>query len=57
MNKIFFALLFLLSCTAAFAQPENRWQQKVNYKMNIDVDAAKNRFTGKQRLEYSNNSR
>ena len=53
--------LFLLAvCTSAglqtIAQPENRWQQRVSYKMNIDVDAAKNRFTGKEHLEYSNNS-
>ncbi len=40
----------------SFAQPENRWQQRVSYKMNIDMDAAKNQFKGKQTLEYSNNS-
>ncbi|MBC7536391.1 MAG: M1 family metallopeptidase [Ferruginibacter sp.] len=37
------------------AQPE-RWQQRVKYTMNIDVDTTTNRFKGKQRLEYSNNS-
>jgi hypothetical protein len=37
------------------AQPI-RWQQRVKYTMNIDVDANKNRFTGKQKLEYTNNS-
>lgn len=37
------------------AQP-SRWQQRVKYTMNIDVDANKNRFTGKQKLEYTNNS-
>ena len=39
----------------SFAQPD-RWQQKVKYNMNIDMDVNTNRFTGKQRLEYSNNS-
>ncbi len=34
----------------------SRWQQRVKYTMNIDVDANKNRFTGKQKLEYTNNS-
>jgi len=38
-----------------YAQP-SRWQQRVKYTMNIDVDANKNRFTGKQKLEYTNNS-
>ena len=37
------------------AQP-SRWQQRVKYTMNIDVDANKNRFAGKQKLEYTNNS-
>jgi hypothetical protein len=39
----------------AVAQPD-RWQQSVKYNMNIDMDVNTNRFTGKQRLEYSNNS-
>ena len=34
----------------------SRWQQRVKYTMNIDVDANKNRFAGKQKLEYTNNS-
>lgn len=37
------------------AQP-NRWQQRVKYTMHIDMDVATNKFTGKQKLEYSNNS-
>ncbi len=40
---------------SSIAQP-NRWQQRVKYTMNIDVDAQTNRFTGKQKLEYTNNS-
>ncbi len=48
-------VLVLLVCNAN-AQPENRWQQKAVYKMNIDMDAAKNQFKGRQRLEYSNNA-
>jgi hypothetical protein len=32
------------------------WQQKVRYTMNIDLDVSTNRFTGKQKLEYTNNS-
>src|SRR5436189_5976825 len=32
------------------------WQQRVKYVMDIDVNAETNRFTGKQKLEYWNNS-
>jgi Peptidase family M1 domain len=56
MNKIaLFTLLTLVSFNT-IAQPENRWQQRVSYNMIIDMDAAKNQFKGKQKLEYSNNS-
>ncbi len=37
------------------AQPD-RWQQRVKYTMNVDVDVNTNRFNGKQKLEYTNNS-
>ncbi len=49
-------MLLVFAGTTALAQPENRWQQRVNYKMTVDVDAVKNQFKGKQTLEYSNNS-
>ncbi len=32
------------------------WQQRVKYDMTIDVNAAANQFSGKQKLEYWNNS-
>ncbi|HEY0434959.1 MAG TPA: M1 family metallopeptidase, partial [Chitinophagaceae bacterium] len=37
------------------AQPD-RWQQRVKYVMNIDMNVQTNQFTGKQRLDYWNNS-
>ncbi len=37
------------------AQPD-RWQQRVKYTMDIDMNVQTNRFTGKQKLEYWNNS-
>lgn len=42
MSKIFFTSVCILVCLCAFSQPENRWQQRVNYKMDIEVDAPKN---------------
>jgi len=50
---LFFAILFINSML--FAQVD-RWQQAVKYNMNIDIDVTANRFTGKQKIEYSNNS-
>jgi hypothetical protein len=51
-------LLLLVCITAslsAAAQPD-RWQQRVKYTMNIDMDVTTNRYKGKQKLEYWNNS-
>jgi Peptidase family M1 domain len=56
MNKIALFALFALVSFTTIAQPENRWQQRVSYNMVIDMDAAKNQFKGKQKLEYTNNS-
>jgi hypothetical protein len=39
----------------SFAQPE-RWQQAVQYKMDIDFNIKQHQFTGKQVLTYTNNS-
>ncbi|MFN6373908.1 MAG: M1 family metallopeptidase [Chitinophagia bacterium] len=50
-----FLVLLTLLTSFAFAQPD-RWQQKVNYKMDVQVDAKSNKFSGKQQLEYWNNS-
>src|SRR6266436_6359628 len=52
-------LLLLVVCSSSiivsFSQPD-RWQQRVKYTMNIDMNVQTNRFTGKQKLEYWNNS-
>ncbi len=56
MQKTFsFLLLVLFSSSLTLAQP-GRWQQRVKYTMQIDMDVQTNRFTGKQLLEYSNQS-
>src|ERR1043165_2409921 len=50
-----FLLAFLAMSISISAQPD-RWQQRVKYIMSVDVNVETNRFTGKQRLEYWNNS-
>ena len=56
MRKIFY-LVIIFCCISLFsnAQPD-RWQQKVKYVMNVDMNVQTNQFTGKQKLEYWNNS-
>jgi len=44
-----------LAFGSVWAQPD-RWQQRVKYSMDINMDVATNRFTGKQSLSYTNNS-
>jgi Peptidase family M1 domain len=48
-------IMLIMSSLTICAQP-TRWQQRVHYKMDVVVDAAANKFAGKQRLEYWNNS-
>jgi Peptidase family M1 domain len=60
MKKILVGLLitsplFVLSQPAQNSSSDY-WQQRVKYLMNIDMDVQTNRFTGKQKLEYWNNS-
>ncbi len=50
-----FILLIVVAQLSSFAQPD-RWQQRVKYVMNIDMNVQANQFTGKQKLEYTNNS-
>lgn len=55
MMKFLMTLVLFSFSVALFAQPD-RWQQRVKYTMNIDMNVQNNRFTGKQKLEYVNNS-
>lgn len=55
MKKLLFLSLLLLS-THLFAQRPGYWQQRVDYKMDIDVNEKTFQYTGNMRLNYSNNS-
>ena len=48
-------LSVLIPMLYAHGQP-NRWQQRVEYKMDVDFDINTHRYTGKQELTYYNNS-
>lgn len=55
MKRLCIILICMVCVVTSFAQPD-RWQQKVKYAMDIDMNVQTNRFTGKQKLEYWNNS-
>jgi len=56
MKQKVILIIYLLSiATYSIAQPD-RWQQKVDYKMNIDFDVTTHRYSGTQVLTYTNNS-
>ncbi len=54
-KRLFFSLTLVSITIVSFSQPD-RWQQKVKYVMDIDMNVETNQFTGKQKLEYWNNS-
>ncbi|MEX2477212.1 MAG: M1 family metallopeptidase [Gracilimonas sp.] len=49
-------LITLFTLPAIQAQDSDYWQQHVDYKMEIDVDAENHQYAGKQTLVYTNNS-
>jgi hypothetical protein len=57
MKTICGFLVAFIAVSAVKAQNNNSyWQQKVDYKMEIDVDVKSYQYEGKQELTYTNNS-
>ncbi|WP_425392391.1 M1 family metallopeptidase [Ekhidna sp.] len=53
-KKVFFLLFF--GCYASISIAQGYWQQRVDYKMDIDFNVENHQFTGSQTLTYENNS-
>lgn len=53
--KLFLLSTLICQLSTAFAQPD-RWQQRIKYVINVNMDVATNRFKGTEKLEYTNNS-
>ncbi len=49
-------LIFIGICSSLISNAQCYWQQKADYTMNIDFDDDKHRFTGTQKIVYTNNS-
>ena len=50
-----FITVALLFCVAAIAQPD-RWQQRIKYNIDVQMNVQTNRFTGTEKIDYWNNS-
>jgi hypothetical protein len=55
IKQFLFGVVCCLLVKVSLGQPD-RWQQRIKYTMNIDMNVQTNQFTGKQKLEYWNNS-
>jgi hypothetical protein len=55
MKQLTVACFLLCTFIAAKAQPD-RWQQRIKYMINVDMNVSTNRFTGTEKIDYSNNS-
>jgi len=55
-HKLILPLILLFCANIIFAQQADRWQQRVEYQMDINVDVENHQYDGKQTLTYYNNS-
>ena len=54
MKNCYYALFFFFPL-AGFSQPD-RWQQRIKYVMDVNLNVTANIITGKQTITYTNNS-
>jgi len=54
--KIYFSTAFLILFSLAAMAQQDRWQQEVNYEMEVTMDVKSNQYTGVQKLKFTNNS-
>jgi hypothetical protein len=54
--KRLFALSTLITVSIISNAQADRWQQRIKYNIEVQMDVQKNQFKGKERMEYTNNS-
>ena len=54
--KLLTAVIVSLFCFQPIYAQDYRWQQRVDYTMDIRFDVTKHQFAGTQKLVYTNNS-
>lgn len=55
-KKLSLLTLTLIGLTVFVQAQTDRWQQRVKYQMNVDVNVETNKLLGKQTIQYTNNS-
>lgn len=55
LKTLLFSALVCQLFTELKAQPD-RWQQRIKYQINVNMDVNSNRFTGTEKIDYWNNS-
>ncbi|HEY5690096.1 MAG TPA: M1 family peptidase, partial [Cyclobacteriaceae bacterium] len=53
---MFLLPLLLIATSASLLAQDFRWQQRVEYTMNVNLDTKTHKITGDQKLVYHNNS-
>lgn len=53
--KLFLLSTVLCQLSTVTAQPD-RWQQRIKYQINVNMDVNTNRFAGTEKIDYWNNS-
>ena len=56
MIRIISLLSLLVFSLTTNAQPNNYWQQKIKYEMNIDMNVDTYKYIGESKITYYNNS-
>ncbi|QEC67430.1 M1 family metallopeptidase [Panacibacter ginsenosidivorans] len=55
MRKYLLFVLLFIAVVSVHAQTD-RWQQKIKYLINVNMNVQTNRFTGSEKIDYWNNS-
>jgi hypothetical protein len=55
-KKLLLSITLFSITTIGFSQKSSYWQQKVDYKMEVEMDVKTYQYKGKQELVYTNNS-
>ena len=56
MKKLFFLLVVVICFESTIKAQADRWQQRIKYLIDVDVNVATNQFSGTEKIEYINNS-
>jgi len=56
MSKFFLAAFLIFSIVSTLHAQPDRWQQRIKYMIDVNINVTTNRFTGSEKIDYTNNS-